>query len=325
MKCAMNIRHLSVRQLQVFVAAVRSGNLSATARELHLTQPTVSLQIKRLADVLGEKLLEQREGRLVPTDAGYALHAAASDVLTRLEELSSSLDRVRTGEAGHISIGIVTTAKYVVPRILGAFARVYPKVQITLNIGNRAHVLQRFLQQADDAYLFSHPPTGEHVSATRIIKNPLQIIAPTDHWAAGRSDLRFEDLLTERFLIREPGSATRLRFEAWLSQEGHALHNTMQIESNEAIRLSVASGLGLSVISEHTLQEGREHYAVLAVEGFPLPSHWYIVLHEGRRLPHAAQRLMQFISEHLQDCIRPDWIAEAYTPGEPLLKPPEKA
>jgi len=319
----MNIRHLSVRQLQVFVAAVRAGNLSATARALHLTQPTVSLQIKRLSEVLGEKLLEQREGILVPTDAGQALHDAARDVLTRLEELSSTLDHVRSGAAGHISIGVVTTAKYVVPRILGAFARLYPHVQITLNIGNRAHVLQRFLQQADDLYLFSHPPTGEHVRATRIIKNPLQIIAPPDHWAAGRADLRFEDLLAERFLIREPGSATRMMFEAWLSQEGLALRNTMQIESNEAIRLSVASGLGLSVISEHTLQEGRENFAVLEVEGLPLHSHWYAVQHDGRRLSHAAQRLMQFIGAHLQDCIRADWIADAYTPGKPLLHTPE--
>jgi len=316
----VNIRHLSVRQLQVFVAAVRAGNLSATARELHLTQPTVSLQIKRLSEVLGEKLLEQRDGRLLPTDAGAALYDAASDVLNRLEELGSTLDRVRSGEAGHISIGLVTTAKYVVPRILGAFARVYPQVQITLNIGNRAHVLQRFVQQADDLYLFSHPPSGEHVSATRIIKNPLQIIAPPDHWAAERRVLRFEELLGERFLIREPGSATRMMFEAWLSQEGLALRQTLQIESNEAIRLSVASGLGLSVISDHTLQEGRENFAVLQVAGFPLHSHWYLVEHEGRRLSHAAQRLRQFIGAHLQDCIRTDWIADAYTPGKPLVQ-----
>lgn len=317
----MNIRHLSIRQLQVFVAAIRSGNLSATARELHLTQPTVSLQIKRLSEVLGEKLLEHRDGRLVPTDAGQALHDAASDVLTRLEELSSTLDQVRSGEVGHFSIGVVTTAKYVVPRILGAFARQFPHVRITLNIGNRAHIVQRFLQQADDLYLFSHPPSGEHVSATRIIKNPLQIIAPPDHWAASRASLRFQELLSERFLIREPGSATRMMFEAWLSQQGLALQNTMQIESNEAIRLSVASGLGISVISEHTLQEGREHYALLSVEGFPLHSHWYIVRHEGRRLPQAAQRLLQFIAANLQDCIRPDWVAEAYSPEQSILRP----
>ena len=317
----MNIRHLSVRQLQVFVAAVRSGNLSATARELHLTQPTVSLQVKRLADVLGEKLLEAREGTLVPTDAGQALYGAACDVLTRLEELNATLNQVRSGETGHFSIGIVTTAKYVVPRILGAFARQFPHVRITLNIGNRAHILQRFLQQADDLYLFSHPPTGEHVSATRIIKNPLQIIAPPDHWAAGRTSLHFRELVSERFLLREPGSATRMMFEAWLSQQGLAIQDTMQIESNEAIRLSVASGLGLSVISEHTLQEGREHYALLQVEGFPLHSHWYIVQHEGRRLPYAAQSLMQFMGAHLQDCIRPDWIAEAYTRNVPDSTP----
>jgi LysR family transcriptional regulator, low CO2-responsive transcriptional regulator len=87
------------------------------------------------------------------------------------------------------------------------------------------------------------------------------------------------------------------------------LDNVMQIESNEAIRLSVASGLGLSVISEHTLQEGREQYALLQVADFPLESNWYLVEHKGRRLPHAAWRLKQFMAEHLRECIRPDWVA----------------
>jgi LysR family transcriptional regulator, low CO2-responsive transcriptional regulator len=305
----MNIRHLTFRLLQVYVQVVRSGSISAAARSLHLTQPTVSLQLKKLSDAVGEPLLRQREGRYEMTDAGAELFRASLDVLQRFEEVGSFLGEARAGRSGRLSIGLVTTAKYVMPRILGPFSRQFPNVEVALHIGNRAHILERFNAMEDDLYLFSHPPAGTGVQATRIIRNPLQLIAALDHWAVHREHLNFSDLAEERFLIREPGSATRLMFEFWLSAHGHELHKTMQIESNEAIRFSVASGLGLSVISAHTLEEGREKLAVLTVPGFPLESNWYLVRNADRRMPYAAGRLIEFMASHLQDCIERDWVA----------------
>lgn len=305
----MNIRHLSFRLLQVYVQVVRLGNISAAARALHLTQPTVSLQLKKLREAVNEPLFDNRDARMVLTHVGEELYRAACDVLVRFEDFNGFLEQARGGSSGHINIGIVTTAKYVLPRILGAFYRQFPKVGVTLSIGNRAHILDRFSKQDDDLYIFSHPPSGVAVQATRILKNPLQIIAPLDHWAASRSSLVFAELRQERFLIREPGSATRMMFESWLSSQGIELNDTMQIESNEAIRLSTASGLGLSVISAHTLQEGREKLAILPVAGFPLESNWYLVSRKDRRLPHAAMQLIQFMAQHLQDCVEPDWVA----------------
>ena len=305
----MNIRHLSFRLLQVYVQVVRLGNITAAARSLHLTQPTVSLQLKKLSEAVGEPLLENRQAMMVPTHVGEELYRAACDVLGRFDDFNGFLEEARGGSSGHINIGIVTTAKYVLPRILGAFYRLFPQVSVTLNVGNRAHILERLSRQEDDLYLFSHPPSGPTVQATRILKNPLQVIAPIDHWAASQPHLRFADLRQERFLIREPGSATRMMFESWLSSQGIDLGNTMQIESNEAIRLSVASGLGLSVISAHTLEEGREKLAILPVAGFPLESNWYLVSRKDRRMPHAAMQLIRFIAEHLPECVEPAWVA----------------
>ncbi|MCF1428324.1 MAG: LysR family transcriptional regulator [Shewanella sp.] len=306
----MNLRHLSFRLLQVYQEVIRQGSITAAARELHLTQPTVSMQLKKLSELVGEPLLETRDGRLKPTDIGRELYQASADVFTRFNDFNTLLAESREGWVGHINIGLVTTAKYVMPRILGAFYRQFPRVEVTLNIGNRAHVLNRFEQQKDDLYLFSHPPSGEQVRAARIIQNPLQLIAPSSHWAAGQSQLDFSQLSTERFLIREPGSASRMMFESWLSRQGYELSRTMQIESNEAIRLSVASGLGLSVISGHTLQEGKERPVVLDVEGFPLKSHWYLVSRRDLRMSYVTAQLVTFIAEHLTECIEADWVAE---------------
>ena len=172
-----------------------------------------------------------------------------------------------------------------------------------------AHVLDRFSRQDDDVYVFSNPPSGATVQATRILKNPLQLIAPLDHWAAGRRGVPFAELKDERFLIREPGSATRMIFESWLSGQGIELTDTMQIESNEAIRLGTVSGLGLSVISAHTLQEGREQLSILSVQGFPLESSWYLVSRRDRRLPYAAVQLLNFIAQHLGECVAPELVS----------------
>ncbi|PKM19455.1 MAG: LysR family transcriptional regulator [Gammaproteobacteria bacterium HGW-Gammaproteobacteria-15] len=306
----MDVRQLSFRLLQVYIKVVQLGGISAAARELHLTQPTVSLQLKKLSEVVKEPLLHNSHSGLQPTAAGQALYQAACDVLSRFDDLNSELNELSQGRRGSLSIAVVNTAQYLMPRILAPFYRRFPQIEVTLHIGNRAQILSRFEQQQDDIYLFSHPPGGEHVLATPIVKNPLQLIAPLDHWAAGQTQLSFNQLKQERFLLREPGSATRMMFEAWLSSQGIQLSHSMQIESNEAIRLSVAAGLGLSVISGHTLLEGREKLAVLDVAGFPLNSHWYLVRNADKRLSYAAQSLTGFIAAHLPECIEPDWLLD---------------
>jgi LysR family transcriptional regulator, low CO2-responsive transcriptional regulator len=306
----MDVRQLSFRLLQVYIKVLQLGSISAAARALHLTQPTVSLQLKKLADVVQEPLLQYINQQLQPTAAGQALYQAACDVLGRFDDLNSELNELNSGRRGSLSIAVVNTAQYLMPRILGPFYRQFPQIEVTLHIGNRAHILNRFSQQQDDIYLFSHPPSGEHVVAAPIVKNPLQLIAPLEHWAATKSQLHFAQLKHERFLLREPGSATRLMFEAWLSSQGIELNHSMQIESNEAIRLSVAAGLGLSVISGHTLLEGREKLAVLDVQGFPLNSHWYLVRNGEKRPSYAARSLTHFIDQHLADCIETEWLLD---------------
>ncbi len=304
----MNLRHLSFRLLQVYITVVRTGQISSAARQLHLTQPTVSLQIKKLTDTVGEPLLETRNGRWHTTDVGAELYRAACDVVSRFEDFGSTLEEARRGQRGKVNLGIVSTATYVVPRILGGFYQAFPSIDVNLTIGNRSRMLARFDAQEDDLYLFSHPPTGAQVRAAAILRNPLQLIAPRDHWSAQRPSLSFSELSDERFLIREPGSATRMAFETWLSGQGQEIHNSLQIESNEAIRLSVGAGLGLAVLSGHTLPENDRTTARLNVQGFPLESNWYLVARRDRRLSRAAQSLVHFIGDALADWVDPAWL-----------------
>ncbi len=306
----MDQRQLTIRLLQVFLEVVRLGSVSNAARALHLTQPTVSLQLKKLAEIVGAPLMEFRQGQLDLTDAGAELAKTSQDVISRLNDFSLFLADNQLGHNGNISIGIVTTAKYILPKVLGAFYKQFPGVNITLNIGNRAQIMARFTQDQDDIYLFSHPPTGDHVRALRLLKNPLQLIAPADHWAGKKQNISINEVINERFLLREPGSATRSVFESYLSRQGLQLSHSMQIESNEAIQLSVASGLGLAVLSAHTLLQNNTPLTVLDIVDFPLQSHWYLVSNNSRRLPNAAAQLIRFIGEQLPNFVDERFVVD---------------
>lgn len=305
----MNIRHLTFRLLQVHVAVVRAGSISEAARRLHLTQPTVSLQLKRLAEAVGEPLLESRQGRLVPTEAGGELYRASREVLGRFDDFGDYLTSLRGGERGRFSIALVNTAQYVLPRLLGPYSHAFPEVDVTLHIGNRRQMLTRFERQEDDLYVFSHPPSLAHALAGRFLRNPLVAVAPRGHPLAGRERVAMGELLGERFLLREPGSATRMLFESWLQEQGLSLGPTLQMASNEAIRVGVASGMGLAVLSEHVLPPEHPDLVILPVAGLPIESHWQFIVRRDRRLAHAALGFLRFAAGHLDECVEPRFLS----------------
>lgn len=306
----MNLRHLTFRLLQVYCAVVRTGSISQAASQLHLTQPTVSLQIKRLTEAVGQPLLETREGRFMPTATGKALFNAAEEALARLEGFNDYLQQSALGQIGPFSIAIVTTAKYVLPRLLSPFALQFPAVEARVHIGNRQSILQRFTQQLDDIYVFSHPPTHSPVHSSRFLRNPLVLIAPPHHWAAQRSHLQLQELMQERFIMREPGSATRMVFEQFLRENNLHLQQSLQMESNEAIRMSVEAGLGLAVLSEHTLAQSSAPVAILKVQGFPLLSHWYWVRHSDKRLSPSAEQFLTCANAQLKNTMDARYLCE---------------
>lgn len=299
----MNIRHLTFRLLQVHVAVVGAGSISEAARRLHLTQPTVSQQLKRLAEAVGEPLLESRQGRLVPTEAGAELYRASREVLGRFDDFNDYLGALRGGERGRFSIALVNTAQYVLPRLLGPYSQAFPEVDVTVHIGNRRQMLTRFERQEDDLYVFSHPPSLAHALAGRFLRNPLVAVAPRGHPLAGRERIAMGELLEERFLLREPGSATRMLFESWLQEQGLTLGPTLQMASNEAIRVGVAAGMGLAVLSEHVLPPEHPDLVILPVEGLPIESHWQFIVRRDRRLSHAALGFLRFAEGHLGECV----------------------
>lgn len=304
----MNIRQLSFRLLEVFMSVVKTGSISETARGLHLTQPTVSLQIKRLQEAVGEPLIIMQQQKLQITEAGMALFRTCQQVFGHFEDYQDYLAELKGGERGRCKIAMVNTAQYILPKLLGPYSNEHPHVELPLEIGNRSVVLARFERGEDDIYVFSHPPSLEHAQAARFLHNPLVFIVPLNHPLADKTALKLADLVPYRFLLRETGSATRMLFESELQSRGLVLSDSVQMASNEAIRVAVASGMGIAVLSQHVLPKGDNSFKVLNVTDTTLASHWYFVVRTDRHISHAARSFLKFAEQHLELYLDEKWV-----------------
>ncbi|WP_287243993.1 LysR substrate-binding domain-containing protein, partial [Pseudoalteromonas sp.] len=229
-------------------------------------------------------------------------------VFGHFDDYQDYLAELRGGERGRCKIAMVNTAQYILPKLLGPYSNLHPHVELPLEIGNRAEVLARFERGEDDIYVFSHPPSLEHAKAGRFLQNPLVFIAANNHKLASKSHVTLHDLVSERFLLREPGSATRMLFESELQSRGFVLSNTVQMASNEAIRVAVGSGMGLGVVSRHVLPPHDTSFCMLNVEDVNLASHWYFVVRTDRHLSHAARNFLKFAQLNLEQCLDKQWV-----------------
>lgn len=217
-----------------------------------------------------------------------------------MQELRLGLAEASAGSRGHLSLAIVTTANYVMPRLIGQFGRVYPQVELSLFTGNRQEILQRFERNTDDLYIFSHPPASSDAQSLAFLRNPPVVIAPPDYPARNREKaIGFDSLQGERFLLRESGSGTCMSFSNWLIRNGHTLTNRLQVASNEGIFLGVAEGLGLGVISEHVVRCRTEPVRVLPVKSFPLKAQWHLVHKKHQRISSVARVFMDYLRDQL--------------------------
>ncbi|WP_414829583.1 LysR family transcriptional regulator [Alteromonas sp. H39] len=287
---------ITFRLLEVFQHVVDTGSVTAASVELGLSQPTVSLQLKKLSSIVGMPLLEYRQGKATMTDAGIAVYRCAQEVLTSQQKLNSQIQALQGLEVGSLKLAVVTTAKYIIPPLLSPFCKAHPNIDVRFTVGNREKIVDRLARNQDDLYIFSLPPSNPELACTPFKENRLQVIAPPDY--DGPDDCDLKALQSKKFLLRETGSGTRRAVDDFCHKHDFHFDNVMVIESNEAIRLAVSSGLGLAIVSEHTLaQVPKETVRVLKVEGFPLITHWQAVTITSRPLSLASKAFLESLTQ----------------------------
>ena len=300
------LRHVSLRQLQIFDAIARLGSFTRASKELYITQPTVSMQIKKLERSVGLPLFEQIGKKTYLTEAGKIIGKHTQQVLDALANMEMEIADMQGLKTGHLRLAVVTTAKYFAPRALGRFCELYPGVDVSLKVTNREHLLQRLEENADDLYIIGHPPQSNDVIFEPYLDNPLVVLAPRNHPLTGKSSIHPKQLAQYPFIMREPGSGTRMAIEEFFAKQKIELNIRMELGSNEAIKHAIDAGLGLSVLSRHTLSlEGVQGpLSVLDVKGFPLSWQWYIGHNKGKHLSVIAEAFLNFIKTESDSIMR---------------------
>ncbi len=291
------IRYATLRQLQVFEASVRLGSFSRAAEELFVTQPTVSMQIKKLADALELPLFEQIGRRVRPTEVGQELYKSCRSIFENLAHLEMKISDLKGMKRGRLRLGVVTTAKYFVPEVLGEFCRQYPGIDVALKVSNRDRILERLNNYEDDLYIVGQAPTeGLEIESFPFAPNPLVVLASRDHPLVKERDIPLSRIAQEPLILREPGSGIRDATLRVFEAQGLVPNVRMELGSNEAIKHAVVGGLGLAVLSLHTLSlEGPDGpVAILDVKGFPIMRQWHLVYPKGKELSLVADAFLEF-------------------------------
>ena len=293
--------HTTFRQLQLFLALAETGSITAAARACHVTQPTVSMQLKDLADSVGLPLYHQLGKRLQLTEAGEALVVAAQNMSDEWAAFEQKINGLKGLTQGRLRISVVSTAKYFVPGILGTFCARYPDVDIALELLNRDGVLARLRDHRDDLYIMSMPPRDMDLEQEIFLPNPLVVIASKTNALTRRKSIPLATLAKERFILRELGSSTRMACDAHFDSLGFKPNVRLELGSNEAIKESVAGGLGVGVVSRHALHGHQKEngVSVIDVQGFPLPSAWHIVYPAGKKLSPLALAFKQHVLKQI--------------------------
>lgn len=291
------IRHTTFRQMQIFEAIVRLGSFTRAAEELFLTQPTVSTQFKKLSDAIDLPLLDQSGRHLKPTEAGDDLYRAIRQIFDTLADLDTRIAGLKGLKRGRLRLGVITTAKYFAPEILGEFCRMYPGVDVSLKVTNRERIFERIDNNEDDLYILGQPPEKDlNVKAYPFAPNPLVVMAARDHPLTRESDISIERLAQEPFIMREVGSGIRDTTMKLFARHNLTPNVRMELGSNEAIKHAVVGRLGVSVLSLHTLVlEGADGPVdVLDVKGFPIERVWYLVHPKNKELSAIASAFLEF-------------------------------
>ncbi len=290
--------NITLRQLRVFESVARNSSFTRAAEELHLTQPAVSMQIKQLEENLGTALFDHMGKKIYLTEAGDEFYHTSRTISRQLQESEEYLERLKGVEQGHLNILVASTANYFATNLLATFIQRRPGITFSLDVTNRQHLLESLSTNEPDLVIMGQPPEQLDVVAEAFMENPLVIVVGKSHpLYRKRSSLTPKQLQRERFVLREQGSGTRTALERFFKKRGLVLDAPLEFGSNETIKQAVQAGLGLALVSAHTirLEQDAKVLRVLDVEDMPIRRQWHLVHRKGKRLSHVAEAFRQFV------------------------------
>ena len=297
----------SLSQIRIFEVVAQCESYTRAAEKLYMTQPAVSMQIKQMEDESGLALFERQGKKMCLTLIGKEVLHYASRVLQAHNDMLGAMEELKGVKGGHLVVSVATTANYFVTQLLAEFSRQQQDINITLDVTNRHTLLDQLENHEPDMVIMGEPPKGHGLQSERLMENPLVVIAAPNHPLVGvERQLLLSDVLAERFIVREKGSGTRSAIERHLHKHNASCKNTLEMRSNETIKHAVEAGLGLGIVSLHTIQPELDsgRLVMLLVENFPILRHWHVVMRKGKRLSPIAREFKCFVMSEAPRFVR---------------------
>jgi LysR family transcriptional regulator, low CO2-responsive transcriptional regulator len=291
------MKNATLRQLKVFESVARNLSFSRAAEELHLTQPAVSTQVKKLEEHAGLPLFEQLGKKIHLTAAGAEMLHASRIIIRQFDEVEETMTQFKGVSGGKLNVTVISAGDYFFPRLLVEFARRHKGVTLNFGVCNREELLEQLTDNLTDLAIMVRPPVGMDTVNEPFAPHPYVVVAAADHPLAGKKRIPISRIAREPFVVREKGSDTWNSMEDGFGEHLAMLNIAMEIRSTETIKQAVMAGMGVSFLSAHTvsreLQAGS--LTVLNVQGFPLMLNWYVVHRKNKRLPPVAQAFKTFL------------------------------
>ncbi len=291
---------ITFKQLRALREVAETGSITAAAEGLGLTPPAVHTQLKLLEENIGARLLYRGgPGRQRLTPEGAALLEADGIIQAALSGAAAKIDALRAGRAGVVVLGVVSTGKYFAPKLVADLRAAHPGIEVQLRVGNRDETISALQRHALDLAIMGRPPRRPACVVEPIGEHPHVIIAPPGHRLAGREAIAAQDLLEEVFISREEGSGTRILMTRYLDRIGDgAPYRTIELGTNETIKQAVMAGLGIALISQHTVTEelNSGRLVTLAAEGLPIRRQWYLLHRTDLQITPAIRAVHDFIA-----------------------------
>jgi DNA-binding transcriptional LysR family regulator len=291
------MKNATLRQLKVFESVARNLSFSRAAEELHLTQPAVSTQVRKLEDHAGLALFEQLGKKIHLTPAGAEMLHSSRLIIQQFKEMEEAMAQFKGVSGGTLNVAVISAGDYFFPRLLVEFASKHAGVNLNFGVCNREELLEQLSDNRTDLAIMVRPPQDMDTVNEAFAPHPYVIVAAPGHPLAGKKRIPVSRLAREPFVVREKGSDTWASMEDGFGAHLAQLNVAMEIKSTETIKQAVMAGMGITFLSAHTISRELRagHLTTLQVQGFPLMLNWYVVHRRNKRLTPVAQAFRDFL------------------------------
>ncbi len=292
----------SLRQLEVFARVVAEGSYSRAAETMGLAQPTVSEHMAALEKTLGTRLIDRVGGVLELTHGGRLFHTHTRRILSQVREAFQAMNELRGVVRGELVVaGSTIPGVYILPPLIMQFTAEYPEVRVGLKVGDSRFVVERILDGHAEVGMIGKQLDDPRIDCKEFADDELVIAVGAKHPWARRREATVEELVTQPFVVRERGSATRDTYESALEKHGlkgeKALRVVCEMGSTEAVKEAVRVGIGVSILSQRALAAEEKAGALhgVRVKGVRLQRKLYLVRHASRTQSPLAKAFVAFL------------------------------